>query len=215
MTTPRPPGRPVGGRGARPNGRWRPERGRDTLDARPSSRMETSDRQALPPLFPRHVRRPRLTRLLDETKAQVIVLTAPAGYGKTTLAAEWLQQRENVAWYRATEASADVAAFAADLAKSMDHVTSIGRRLEQTLKVAQVPSDPGRRLAELLAEDARGWPEDALLVLDDFHLAATRTVNRFIDWLISLSSLKLVVTTRRHPPWLTARRATWSGSTAR
>jgi ATP/maltotriose-dependent transcriptional regulator MalT len=39
----------------------------------------------------RHIiRRPRLTRLLDECEARVILLVAPAGYGKTTLAREWL-----------------------------------------------------------------------------------------------------------------------------
>ena len=42
----------------------------------------------------RHViRRPRLTKLLDEANARIILLVAPAGYGKTTLAREWTSQR--------------------------------------------------------------------------------------------------------------------------
>jgi replication-associated recombination protein RarA len=42
----------------------------------------------------RHIiKRPRLTKLLDEADARVILLVAPAGYGKTTLAREWLGQR--------------------------------------------------------------------------------------------------------------------------
>ena len=62
-------------------------------------------------LSARHVRRPRLTRLLDASTAQAIVIVAPAGYGKTTLAAEWLEGRKRVAWYRATSAAADLAAY--------------------------------------------------------------------------------------------------------
>ena len=34
------------------------------------------------------IKRPRLTKLLDESEARIILLCAPAGYGKTTLARE-------------------------------------------------------------------------------------------------------------------------------
>jgi ATP/maltotriose-dependent transcriptional regulator MalT len=51
------------------------------------TRMEVSEAS-------RHIiERPRLTRLLDETTARVIMLVAPAGYGKTTLARQWLAAR--------------------------------------------------------------------------------------------------------------------------
>src|SRR5438105_4221883 len=67
----------------------------------------------------RHIiKRPRLTRLLDETTARVILLVAPAGYGKTTLAREWLAGRRSVTWWAASTTSADVAAFALGIAKS-------------------------------------------------------------------------------------------------
>jgi ATP/maltotriose-dependent transcriptional regulator MalT len=67
--------------------------------------MEGNDENQLKPLFRRHAPRPRLTRILDESKAQSIVLTAPAGYGKTTLVQEWLRPRSDAVWYRATAAS--------------------------------------------------------------------------------------------------------------
>jgi len=39
------------------------------------------------------IKRPRLTKLLDDAGARVVLLVAPAGYGKTTLAREWLSSR--------------------------------------------------------------------------------------------------------------------------
>jgi ATP/maltotriose-dependent transcriptional regulator MalT len=45
------------------------------------------------------IERPRLTRLLAESESRVLLLTAPAGYGKTTLAKEWVRLREEApAW---------------------------------------------------------------------------------------------------------------------
>ena len=55
------------------------------------------------------IKRPRLTRLLDNANARVLMLNAPAGFGKTTLAREWASDRPHV-WYRGTTATADVAA---------------------------------------------------------------------------------------------------------
>src|SRR5207248_10760998 len=71
------------------------------------------------------IKRPRLTKLLDETDARIILLCAPAGYGKTTLAREWVATRsEPVLWYSGGPAMADVAALAVDLAELFGGVDS-------------------------------------------------------------------------------------------
>jgi LuxR family transcriptional regulator, maltose regulon positive regulatory protein len=170
--------------------------------------MEPAE-SAYPPLFRHHARRPRLTRLLDESTAQAIVITAPAGYGKTTLAMEWLQGRDDVVWYRATNASADVAAFSAGLTDVIARlVPGAGERLKQRLRVADTPERAARPLAELLAEDLATWPERALLVVDDYHLVAdSEPVEDFFDWLLTLArQLRVLVTGRRRPRWASARR---------
>jgi LuxR family maltose regulon positive regulatory protein len=171
--------------------------------------MEAPAESVYPPLFRRHARRPRLTRLLDESSAQAILITAPAGYGKTTLAMEWLQGRQDAVWYRATKASADVAAFSAGVADVIAAlVPGAGERLKQRLRVADTPGRAARPLAELLAEDIADWPTGGLLVIDDYHLVAdSEPVEDFFDWLLTLApQLRVLVTSRRRPRWASARR---------
>src|SRR3954471_3846502 len=77
--------------------------------------MEETTQLVLPAGRRHIIERPRLTRLLDQTSARVILLVAPAGYGKTTLARQWVRTRPH-AWLQATPASADVAQLAARIA---------------------------------------------------------------------------------------------------
>src|SRR5437868_13240288 len=115
------------------------------------------------------IKRPRLTRMLDESKARILMLVAPAGYGKTTLAREWLENRDH-GWYRGVPASADVAALAVGLAEAAGAVVpGAGRRMRERLRVTANPERDVQPLAELLAEDLAEWPENAWLAIDDYH----------------------------------------------
>lgn len=162
----------------------------------------------LPPLFGRQARRPRLTTMLSQSTAQAILLTAPAGYGKTTLAQEWLQDREQVSWYRATAASADLAAFSTGLADVVAPIVpGAGERLRQRIRIGDAPERAVRPLAELMAEDLLAWPPEGIIVLDDYHLVTDSSpVEEFMDWLLTLVPVRILVTTRRRPAWASARR---------
>jgi LuxR family transcriptional regulator, maltose regulon positive regulatory protein len=108
--------------------------------------------------------------MLDESGARIILLVAPAGYGKTTLAHEWLQDKR-AAWYRGSPASADVAALAVGLAAAAVEIfPGAGDRMRQRLRASDRPEDDVGILAEMLAEDLAGWP-DAWLAVDDYQFA--------------------------------------------
>jgi LuxR family transcriptional regulator, maltose regulon positive regulatory protein len=140
--------------------------------------------------------------------AQAIVIRAPAGYGKTVLAKEWAQRRPNVAWYRSTSASADLAAFAAGIAASVARILpGAGGRVRQQLRVTDGSDHDPTVLAESLAADLEAWPANGVLVIDDYHLVQeSRPVEEFVDRLLAVSRIRLLVTTRARPAWAAARR---------
>jgi DNA-binding CsgD family transcriptional regulator len=155
----------------------------------------------------RIIKRPRLTRMLDESGARIILLVAPAGYGKTTLAHEWLDERRS-AWYQGSTASADVAALAVGLATAAaEIVPGAGERMRQRLRATDRPEEEAQILAEMLAEDLGEWPNDAWLAIDDYHLAMeAQATNEFVATLMETAPIRLVITTRVKPGWVTARR---------
>src|SRR5919197_5826979 len=118
----------------------------------------------------RHIiRRPRLTRLLDESTARVILLVAPAGYGKTTLAREWLDPHV-APWYQGDESSADIAALAQGIADALANIApDASRRLTERLAITTDPEREATVLADLLVEGLKDWPSNTWLVVDDYH----------------------------------------------
>jgi LuxR family transcriptional regulator, maltose regulon positive regulatory protein len=169
--------------------------------------MEAETTPAIGASRRRIIKRPRLTRILDESGARIILLVAPAGYGKTTLAHEWLDSKRS-AWYRGTPASADVAALAVGLANAASEIVpGAGDRMRQRLRATDRPDEDARVLAEMLAEDLVGWPDDAWLVIDDYQFAKdSPACEDFVEDLCVAPRFRLLVATRRRPRWATARR---------
>jgi LuxR family maltose regulon positive regulatory protein len=145
--------------------------------------------------------------MLDRSNARIILLTAPAGYGKTTLAQQWLAGRPN-AWYRGTHASADVAALALGIAlAAAEIVPGADDRLRERLRATNHPEEEVDVLAELLAEDLAAWPAEAWLAIDDYQFAMEADApERFVERLVELAPLRLFVTSRFRPSWAAARR---------
>jgi ATP/maltotriose-dependent transcriptional regulator MalT len=149
-----------------------------------------------------------LTRLLDEATARIILLVAPAGYGKTTLAREWCESREGLtAWYQAGTSATDVAALAADLSRVVEEILpGAGQQLRGYLRAQEAHQVNPSTLARLLGEHVSEWPADALIVIDDYHsVVDSVTSDRFIGLLIEHMPLRLLLASRRDPSWMSAR----------
>ena len=157
----------------------------------------------------RIIPRPRLTKLLDESPARIKLLVAPAGYGKTTLAQQWLSDKNRVGlWYAGGPASADVAALAAGLSKAVaPAVPKAGARMRERIQSVGTPEEDVEVLAELLADDIGTWPPNTWLAIDDYHFAMESAASeRFVDLIAQLTPIQLLLTSRSRPGWGTARR---------
>jgi ATP/maltotriose-dependent transcriptional regulator MalT len=156
----------------------------------------------------RHIiERPRLTRLLDQTSARVILFVAPAGYGKTTLATQWVRTRPH-AWLQASPASADVAQLAARIATAVSGLAgeSEGPVVEFLGRTSR-PVDEIPALASLQTELLADWPTDGWLVIDEYEwLSSSPPSEQYVRLLVEESDLNLLITSRTRPRWATARR---------
>lgn len=152
--------------------------------------------------------RPRLLRALDSTTARVRLLVAPAGYGKTTLAEQWVAAgNRRAAWYVARNASADVAVLSVGLAQAAAAIVEgCDVRLRERLTSTQRPGEDAEILAEILAEDLASWPDDAWLVIDDYERTnRSMDAERFVEALVRASPVRLLVASRLRPTWVTSR----------
>ncbi len=161
---------------------------------------------AAPPTERRIVRRARLLEQLDGVVARTVLLAAPAGYGKTTLARQWLEHTGG-AWLGITAASCDIPVLARDLAAAVADLSPIElRRVETALKAAPAPLDQARAVARVIlaqvASPVEGW-----LVVDDYHLLIPNpAAEELIGTLEKSGRFKLLLTSRERPTWATSRR---------
>ena len=153
------------------------------------------------------IERPRLLKKLNEAQGRLILLVAPAGYGKTTLARQWFQGRQFI-WYQASPRCADVAALAVELADAFAFLApQAGERMKRRLLASPAPNEEAGVLsefliAELAVKAGLGW-----LVIDDYHhLMDGSAAEEFIHQLVDSSPLNIFVVSRRRPSWLTSRR---------
>jgi ATP/maltotriose-dependent transcriptional regulator MalT len=136
------------------------------------------------------------------------MLVGPAGYGKTTLAEQWVARDGRVAtWYTARSSSTDVAALALGIARSATSIVEdCDARLRAHLRALPAPAENVETLAEILGEDLAPWPAHAWLVLDDYHeVAEEPRAEDFVKTLVGVSPVQLLVASRVRPSWVTTK----------
>ncbi len=150
--------------------------------------------------------RPRVLDLLLQAPCYKLVLfRSPAGYGKTTMAAQWLADKPNVGWYNIDESDNDSFRFINYLLQALNKATHFS--MPNSLKLAEKRqfSSFHSLFGEVFAEMA-DFHQEAYLVLDDYHLISDDDIHEAMRFFIKHmpDNLTLVVTSRTAPPLGTA-----------
>ena len=150
------------------------------------------------------VARDRLTQRLDEgLQTPLTLVSAPAGYGKSTLVSAWAESRSHAcAWVTLDRAEGDLAQFI-DYVVAAVH-TVAPRTCRRTAQLQRTPISPAAPvLARKLANDLETLDTPFVLVLDDYHRIPTSSaVHELVSLLLAHppEPLRLMLLTRRDPP---------------
>ncbi|HSL43459.1 MAG TPA: LuxR C-terminal-related transcriptional regulator [Anaerolineales bacterium] len=162
------------------------------------------------------VSRPRLIARLDaglDEGRKLTLVSAPAGYGKTTLAAEWIQtilsdrKPASVAWLSLEEGENDPARFLGYLISTLGSVDeTLGQSTASLIVMPQLPPLPA--ILDELINDLAALETRIILFLDDYHIITNPKLHEAMEYFIehAPASFHLVITTREDPPFALARR---------
>ncbi len=169
---------------------------------------------SIPPKRTDWVVRPRLLKRLDEgLRHRLTLVSAPAGFGKTTLIASWLHKQPlpQVAWLSLEEDDNEPVRFLAHLIAAWQTLDAgIGQAAQSLLETPHLPKL--EHLMTLLINDLASLTTTSVLVLDDYHLITHQELRSalafFLDHLPS--NCRLVIATREEPALpLPRMRARW------
>lgn len=195
---------------------------------RPAAEPGRSDQAALllppslkfrpPHLRERLVERPRLLQLLEDSQeCRLTLLSAPAGFGKTTLVGQWLAtlQKEgpSLAWVQLSEGDNDVVRFWRCIVTACQGM--LGERTQSVLgHLAVLGRSPSLLEAPVLelvlaafVDELAAFTGHGLIVLEDAHLITLDQIHTSLSfWLEHLpANLHVIMLTRHDPPLPLAR----------
>ena len=160
----------------------------------------------LPRWRPGLVPRPRLIGRLDQAiERKLTLISAPAGFGKTTLLAEWLAAAEAgerpAAWVSLDQSDNDPTFFFAYLITALQKVQAgVG---ESALSLLRSPQPPAiETLLGTLLNEIGTISHDFVLVLDDYHLIDAQPVHDGIAFLLDHlpPQMHMIIASRADPP---------------
>ena len=151
---------------------------------------------------PKIVLRPHLIDQLNKgLHRKLTIISAPAGFGKTTLVSEWVASCERpVAWLSLDEGDNDPTRFLTYLIMALQAIVpNIG---VEALRLLQSPQPPSiESVLTILLNEITTIPENLVLVLDDYHVIENKAVDTALTFLLEHTppQMHLVITTREDP----------------
>jgi LuxR family transcriptional regulator, maltose regulon positive regulatory protein len=155
---------------------------------------------------PELVARPRLTAKLErESGRKLTLISAPAGFGKTTLLVEWLKGREDgdqsVAWVSLDEGDNDPVRFLSYVVAALRR--TVGEEFGEGVLAALRSPGPPRMEGVLGAfvNELAGLPGEVAVVLDDYHVIDSESVHGIVSFLLEHlpPNVHLVISSRIDP----------------
>jgi LuxR family maltose regulon positive regulatory protein len=163
-----------------------------------------------PPVPPKRVQRPHLIQRLNEGlefDRQITLVSAPAGFGKTTCISEWVNTLDcPVTWLSLDPADDDPGRFFIYLVAALQKVDpNLGQEIAGVLRSGRL--SPGEIISTALVNDVLELEGRFLLVLDDFQVIQDRFILQVMQRLVTNlpQPLHLVLLTREDPPLPLAR----------
>jgi LuxR family maltose regulon positive regulatory protein len=156
----------------------------------------------IPPSRENVVLRPRLIERLNEgLHRKFILISAPAGFGKTALLSEWIATSQRpVAWFSLDEGDNDPVRFWSHFIAALQTVIpNIGEGALISLQSSQLPSI--NTILTYLLNEIAVIPNDLILVLDDYHTIDSKPIDAALALLIERlpQRMHLVIATREDP----------------
>jgi len=169
----------------------------------------------VPQLRPNLVPRPHLIERLNrglQLGHKLILISAPAGFGKTTLVSEWisvlqsdvaLEGKNRIAWLSLDKNDNDLARFLAYVVAALNHVegmdTAIGHKAMDMLHSPQPP--PAEPVLTSLINDVAAVSKEITLIFDDYHLIDSPAVDEALAFMLDYipPQMQLVIATREDP----------------
>ncbi len=163
----------------------------------------------VPPTRPELVRRPRLIEKLNEGLGQnldfgrkLTLISAPAGFGKTTLVSDWLRQIGlPIAWLSLDEGDSELSRFLNYTIAALQKTDSgLGQTVITLLQLSETPAT--ETLITLLINDIVAFSDKIILIFDDYHVIQNLEVHKALAFLLNHlpPQLHLALITREDPP---------------
>ncbi len=156
----------------------------------------------IPPPRPKIISRPRLIAQLNESlHRKLTLISAPAGFGKTTLVSEWVTQcARPVAWLSLDKEDNDPSRFLGYLITALQTVeSSVGEGVLAVLQSPQPP--PVESILATLLNEMSTIPHNFVFVLDDYHVIDAQPIDRALTFLLEHlpPQMHLLIATREDP----------------